>query len=720
MKTSRRNFIKTTGYVAVGLSVIPGMAWSMSGDCEAFPENLNRDNSISDWVQLLEDGRVKIFTGKMELGQGIRIAIAQVAAEELNMEVDLIEVHLAETGVTPNEGYTAGSNSIARSAMSVRKAAAAAAGILLERTSEKFNIPREDLYLKNGKVFSAKIEQTFSFSEILEGKQIEEVIPSTVTAKSKEEHSIVGTPVLRKDIGDMVRGNSVYVQDMRFPGMLYARVLRPLAYDAHLTNFNKVRAEALDEVVKVVRKNNFVGVISREEYQAEKALEILAEDCTWEIKKKLPAGKDLKEYLPTLTSQHETVAEQGNVNFGRDSLKATYFKPYIMHGSTGPSCAVALYNDDMLHVWTHSQGVYPLREALSNLTGLPESKIRVTGVPGSGCYGHNGADDVAAEAALLAMEHPDVHLKLQWTREEEHAWEPYGSAMIMELRGELDASGMITKWGYELWSDTHSTRPGGDKKNLLPTIYYEGTEKVKLSGFLGGGYRNSEPYYRFPNLKVEANFFEGPLRVSALRSLGAYANIFAIESFMDELAEKAGKDPVEFRLAHLDDPRARDVLVKVQEMTSGITISENQGIGYAFSRYKNSAAYFAVAAMVELEEGKIKIRKMWGAIDSGEIINPDGLKNQTEGGMIQSASWTMMEEVKFNEEHVSSVDWSSYPIFNFRDIPEVEVEVIDRPNEEPLGAGEAAQGPAAAAIVNAVYRATGKRVRDLPVNKYFS
>jgi nicotinate dehydrogenase subunit B len=518
----------------------------------------------------------------------------------------------------------------------------------------------------------------------------------------------------------MVRGNPVYVQDMRFPGMLYARVLRPLAYDAHLTRFDKKRAEALEDVVKVIRKNNFVGVLAREEYQAETALEILAEDCQWEIKKKLPAGKDLKEYLPELTTQHETVEEQGNVEFGEDSFRASYFKPYYMHASIGPSCSIGHFDGELLQIWTHSQGVYPLRAALSDLTGLPESKIRVTGVPGSGCYGHNGADDVAAEVALMALEHPNTHIKLQWTREEEHAWEPFGSAMIMELEGELDASGRISKWSYELWSDTHSTRPGGKKENLLPTIYYEGTEKVKLSGFLGGGYRNSQPYYRFPNLKVEANFFEGPLRVSALRSLGAFANIFAIESFMDEMADKAGKDPVEFRLAHLDDPRAKEVLVKVREMASGTKITETQGLGYAFSRYKNSASYFAVAAKVELEEGRIKVRKMWGAIDSGEVINPDGLKNQTEGGMIQSASWTMMEEVKFNEEHVSSVDWSSYPIFRFEDVPEVEVEVIDRPKEEPLGAGEAAQGPAAAAIVNAIFRATGKRVRDLPVNKYFS
>jgi CO/xanthine dehydrogenase Mo-binding subunit len=386
-----------------------------------------------------------------------------------------------------------------------------------------------------------------------------------------------------------------------------------------------------------------------------------------------------------------------------------------MHASIGPSCALAIYENDQLHVWSHSQGIFPLRESLSKLLKLPAEKIHVTGVPGSGCYGHNGADDVAADVALLAMAYPGKHIKLQWTRSDEHGWEPYGSAMIMEAAALLDSAGNITGWQYDMWSDTHSIRPGGDANNLLAAQHYATPLKEK-SGFSGGGYRNADPYYNIPNQRVDAHFFKGPLRTSALRSLGAYANVFAIESFMDELAEKAGKDPFTFRLMHLHDERAKAVIRKLQEMVSTIKPSANTGIGIAFSRYKNSASYCAVAARVHVQEaGAIQVQKMWSTIDSGEVINLDGVINQTEGGMIQSASWTLMEQVKFDAQHVTSRDWVSYPIMRFNQVPDVEVVVLDQHNEKAMGAGEAAQGPAAAAIANAVYKASGKRIRHLPL-----
>lgn len=368
-------------------------------------------------------------------------------------------------------------------------------------------------------------------------------------------------------------------------------------------------------------------------------------------------------------------------------------------------------------MWTHSQGVYPLREALSKMLGLSAENIHVTGIPGAGCYGHNGADDVAAEAAIMAMAYPGRHIRLQWSREDEHCWEPYGSAMIMEASANLDGTGKITDWKYELWSDTHSTRPGGNAENLLPARYLETPFVSHSDGYTGGARRNSEPYYSIPNQKIDAHFFKGPLRVSALRSLGAYANIFAVECFMDELAEKAGKDPYEFRLMHQQDERAKAVISKLQEITAGEKTIEGSGMGIGFSRYKNSAAYCAVAARVEvnMREKTILVKKMWATIDAGESINIDGIKNQTEGGMIQAASWTLREQVKFNDQHVTSTDWESYPIFRFSDAPDVEVVVLNQPEEEPLGAGEAAQGPAAAAVANAVYNACGKRIRDLPI-----
>jgi CO/xanthine dehydrogenase Mo-binding subunit len=317
----------------------------------------------------------------------------------------------------------------------------------------------------------------------------------------------------------------------------------------------------------------------------------------------------------------------------------------------------------------------------------------------------------------MAVEYPGKHVRLQWMREDEHGWEPYGTAMIMELEAGLTANGRIQGWTYELWSDGHSTRPGGDAVNLLPARFLEKGFGSPGGGYKGGAVRNSLPYYHLDNLRIQLHSFNGPLRVSALRGLGAYANIFAIECFMDELAEKAGHDPITFRLLHLEDERARTCLERLRNVTQGMTLQKGEGLGYAFSRYKNEASYCAVAALVKVDtsSGKVRAKKMWGVIDSGEAINPDGLKNQTEGGMVQSASWALVEEVRFNGAHISSLDWNSYPILRFPDTPEVEVVVIDRSDQPPLGAGEAAQGPATAALVNAIFNATGVRIRELPI-----
>jgi CO/xanthine dehydrogenase Mo-binding subunit len=320
------------------------------------------------------------------------------------------------------------------------------------------------------------------------------------------------------------------------------------------------------------------------------------------------------------------------------------------------------------------------------------------------------------------MASPGKHIRVQWSRADEHGWEPYGSAMEVEIEASLDTSGKINHWNSQIWTDTHSTRPGADPATLLAARHIEKHFRMQSDGYTGGGYRNAEPYYIIPNLKIEAHFFKGPLRVSSLRGLGAYGNIFALESFMDELAEKAGKDPLPFRLAHLADERAIAVVKKIQEMTRNEKLGKNEGIGVAFSRYKNTAAYCAVAAKVFVEKstGNIKLHKMWASIDAGEVINLDGIINQTEGGMIQAASWTLKEEVHYDARHVSSLDWASYPIFRFSDIPQLEVAVIAMPQEKALGAGEAAQGPTSAAIVNAVYRASGKRIRHLPLEAAFS
>ena len=717
---TRRKFLRDTGSLTVAFTFFSGCGLSAEPPEVAegeLPGSLANHPTVNAWLEVLEDGRIRVYTGKIELGQGVSTAVAQMAAEELNTDLSLIEVHLVETGVTPDEGYTAGSGSIVNSAMSVRYAAAYANTLLRERAAKKLNVKPEQLTLADGKIATADGQRQLTFREVLDGQQLSEEVPSSVALKPKKDYQWVGKRVLRPDISRMVRAEPVYVHDLRFPGMVHARSIRPPAYQATLQSFDEdTLKRQVSGVLKLVVNGSFLGVITEDEYQAEKAQRVLRSNTQWSFKSVLPEGKALVDYLKTLPANTENV-QTGEFQADENTVRASYFKPYVMHGAIGPSCAVALFDEDQLHVWTHSQGVFPLRDAMVRVVGLPSEKIHVKGVPGSGCYGHNGANDAAVDAALLAMAYPGRHVRLQWSREDEHGWEPYGCAMIMETEANLDADGKITAWRTELWSDSHSTRPSGDPGNLLPAHYLENSFPQTSYGYSGGGYRNSEPYYTVPQLKIDAHFFEGPLRVSSLRSLGAYANIFAIESFMDELAERAGIEPLEFRLMHSEDPRAIDAIHKLREMTQGQSTGKGEGIGYAFSRYKNSASYCAVAAKVavDLDRGHVQVQQMWGVIDAGEVISPDNLKNQTEGGMIQSASWTVREEVHFDQQHVTSLNWDSYPIFRFTDVPQVEVEIIDRPSEPALGGGEAAQAPSSAAIANAVYRASGKRVRHLPI-----
>ena len=382
----------------------------------------------------------------------------------------------------------------------------------------------------------------------------------------------------------------------------------------------------------------------------------------------------------------------------------------------GPGCAVALYHQDILHLWSNSQGVYPLRQAIASLLGMEEENVHITSVPGAGCYGHSTPDDAAADAALLAMEYPGKHVRIQWSRTDENTWEPYGSAIIAELEASLDENGKIEAWKSDIWTDSHSTRPNKDPGTLLAARQLENPQQMQSRGYRGGGHRNGDPYYSIPSLQLNAHFFDGPLRVSSLRSLGAYGNIFAIESFMDQLADQAGKDPLDFRIEHLEDERAVSVIQKVRIMTQSVTTGAGEGLGFAFSRYKNNDAYAAIAAKVSVDtSGSVSLIKMWAAVDHGEVINLDGIKNQTEGGMIQGASWTLHEQVKFDQQIITSTDWASYPILKFTEIPGVDVEVIDRPHQPALGGGEAAGPPTGAAIANAVFRATGKRIYDLPI-----
>ncbi|TMJ36248.1 MAG: xanthine dehydrogenase family protein molybdopterin-binding subunit, partial [Alphaproteobacteria bacterium] len=405
---------------------------------------------------------------------------------------------------------------------------------------------------------------------------------------------------------------------------------------------------------------------------------------------------------------------------------ATFTRPYQIHGSIGPSCAVALMTEGQgLKVWSHTQGVFPDREAIAGMLAMPKERVQVMHMEGSGCYGHNGADDAAADAAFIAAKLPGRVVRVQWMREQEHAWEPFGPAMMIKVKSSLGADGRIDSWTFDLWSNTHSTRPGG-AGSLLAGVHKAAPAmpqpaKMEITP-AGNGDRNANPLYVIANKKVQWHFLpDMPLRVSALRSLGAYANVFATESSIDELAILAGVDPVEFRLKHLEDPRAQAVAKLAAERFGwSKAMPIDHGKGFAFARYKNLAAYLALAleVKVERETGRTRVIRAVAAIDSGQAVNPDGIRNQTTGGILQAISWTLYEAVTFDRTRITSLDWSSYPILRFASVPDsVEVHVIDQPGQAFLGTGEAAQGPTAAAVANAIRNAIGRRLYDLPLTR---
>lgn len=711
---SRRAFLQASGALAIGFSLELAAAQQdkeEAGEPSAeLPGSLAQTPRVDSWLEISGDGAVRVLTGKLELGQGIGIAVAQVVADELGVDLSQVSVVLADTERTPNEGYTAGSRSIESSALAVRYAAATARQRLLGLASGRLGVDVEELDLVGDRVRGGG--RSVLLAELLQGESLRGEVTLPVTLRAAEKLRYIGKGVGRRELSAMVTGGALYITDLRFPEMLHARVVRPSSYQARLVSCD---ATALEGMVggppRMVRDGSFLAVVARGEWAAMTAAEALKAGCRWSAGKPLPAGADLKAWMARAPVATKSVEKVGRVNSTAAGVShsATYFKPYIMHASVGPSCAIARYEGGKLTVWSHTQGVFPLRGALSSLLGLSESAVRVIGVPGSGCYGHNGADDVAADAAMIARAVPGRHVRVQWSRADEHRWEPYGSAMLLTLSASLDEQGHLLDYQSDLRSDSHSTRPGGDAAKLLAGWHKEEPLVMKSEPFSGGAYRNSQPLYRIPNRRVDYHSLKGPLRVSALRGLGAYANVFALECFMDELAEKARRDPFEFRLAHLDDPRAAAVLERLREVVG----KEKVGIGFA--RYKNQASYFAAAARMAPGEGPPRVEKLWGVVEAGEIINPDGLVNQVEGGMIQSASWTLKEAVRFDSVGVLSKDWESYPIFRFEEAPQTEVHLLNRPDLPSLGAGETAQGPTVAAILNAYYRVTGRRVRDLPL-----
>jgi nicotinate dehydrogenase subunit B len=690
------------------------------------PSSVMENPLLSQWVDFSEPGVAKIFSAKVELGQGILTALAQIAAEELGLPIGQIIVISGDTRQCPDEGYTAGSMSIEVGGKSVRIACAEARHAILERAASILGANASRLTTDGGRILVDGTPSQLDYWQVAPKVVWQQPIMGFLAPEGAGSGTYIGKNVPRIDLPSKVTG-AAFIHDFELPGMLHGRVLRPRFQGARLQSLDQSRVQGFPGVVTIWRSGDFVGVCCEREYQAVRALEALRRAAQWnDTERTFPAYTNWREYLTSLRSI-DSESEVGEQTLVADDLRwisAIYSKPPLAHASLAPSCAVAQFTRDRLTVWTHSQGVFPLRRALARALGIEDHRVDVIHVQGAGVYGHQGADDVAMDAALLARQVAPRPVRVQWTRDDELAWSPFGSPMVVKLSAGVTDDGKIADWSAEIWSGPYGGRPGRGAVNLLgaasmhPAIPF--SESHEVLGVFAGSARNSEPAYDLPHRKIILHSIPAlPFRTSSLRTLGGYANIFASESFMDELANAAETDPVEYRLRHLSDPRARRAIKTVAHISgwkANLERGTGRGWGIGFARYKNTAAYVAVVALVEIAE-TVKVSKICCAVDAGLVINPDGLVNQIEGGIIQSISWTLKEQVKLADQGISIRSWEEYPILRFDEVPELEIEVIQQPDSPPLGVGEAAHGPAAAAVGNAVTQALDFRIRDLPITR---
>ncbi|MGZ5598144.1 MAG: molybdopterin cofactor-binding domain-containing protein [Usitatibacter sp.] len=724
---TRREFLAAGGALVVSFSISPrAAAQAGEGASRAagakLPGSLDKFPMLDSWIRIGADGSVTVFTGKAELGQGIRTALQQVAAEELGVAFASITMITADTERTPDEGYTAGSNSMKDSGTAILNAAAQVREMLLAEASRRLGVAAGELAARDGAVV-APSGKRIGYGELVAGQALHVRADGKPRLKDARSRSVMGRPIHRVDIPAKVTGGAAYVHDLRLPGMLHARVVRPPQFGARLKSLGTGIAEKMPGVVKVLRDGSFVAVVAEKEFQAIRAMRALSDRASWEQPEPLPPA-DVHAHLLGLPSENTVIHDRNGAGLGAMTHEATFRRAYQVHGAIGPSCAVARFEDGKLEVWSHGQGMFPLRAAIAELVKLPLESVHCIHMEGSGCYGHNGADDAGGDAALIARALPGRPVRVQWMREEEHTWEPFGSAMVTKARAALGADGRIAAWEYDVWSTPHSTRPGKAGNLAAGTLVaapFAPPPPRPIPQPEGGGDRNAIPLYAIPAAKVTNRFIaKMPLRASAMRALGAYMNVFSIESFIDELAAAAKADPVEFRLAHVEDARARDVIARAAQRFGwkDYRRERGRGRGFAFARYKNLAAYCAIAMEVDVdrETGVVRVGRVACAVDSGDAVNPDRIRYQMEGGIVQSLSWTLYEAVTWDARRITSRDWARYPILRFPAVPEsVHVDVIDRPMQPFLGTGEAAQGPTAAALANAVADAVGARVRDIPL-----
>ena len=725
----RRQFLKAgaAGSLTIGFSL--GLSATPSSAATVPAAKIVAKDQVDAFLVMHRDGRVEVYVGKVDLGTGTRTALSQIAAEELDVPFSRITMHMGDTGTTPDQWLTGANLTIQQGGGELRRACGTARAALLGRAAERLKVAATDLVVADGVVrVRQDASKSVTYGELIGDGRFELKINDKIQLKAPADYKVIGKSIARVDIPDKVTGKFEFVQDVRVPGMLHARVIRPDDIGANLLAFDDSAARKVRGYVQTVRKGNFLAVLASDEWSAIKAAREVS--VNWGAAQLLPEQSTVfQTWRQRHVAKEEATQKAGDIAAGLSAsakrIKASYEFAVQTHASLGPSCAVADFKDGKLLVWSASQATHSMMDELAGITGVPRNSIRLVYCEGSGCYGRNGHEDATADAALLATL-VGKPVRVQWMRDDETARAPKSPPRAMDFEAGLDAQGNVIAWKGDFHIALNHI--AAFKPLDFPLLAATDIGQSKPGNWVGFLFQNAGQPYPFPNVAVNTRHIsEAFFRSSHLRSPGRIENSFANESFMDELAFAAKADPAEYRLRVLKDPRGLEALRAVLKKAGWQTrVGHNaaggagdvlKGRGVSYVRYNNATTYVAAVAEVEVQRktGEVRVTRVCVSHDCGQIINPDGLINQIEGGVIQTVSRTLMEQVNWTRARVTSVDWASYPILRFHDAPKVEVVLIDRPTEQPWGAGEPTPTAIPAAVANAIFDATGARLRSVPI-----
>ena len=711
----RRALLKASGALIIAFALEPQFGRTAQAKSTK-PVGLD---AVDSFLAIDSDGLVTVYSGKVDLGTGVRTALTQIVAEELDVPFAKVSLIQGDTDLTPDQGVTYGSLSIQNGGVQLRQAAATARQALLQIAAARMKVAAETLTIESG-TFIAADQRRLALQALIGNQTLSIKVDKAAPLKNPDAFKIVGQSVPRLDIPGKVTGQFTFMQDFKVPGMYHGRVIRPASMGAKLHSFDENSIAGIPGIVKIVRQESFLGVVAKTEWAAIKAMRQLS--VVWSDWAELPPATELWQHVRrTRVIKDDVTSNKGDsagaLAAAPHRLQATYDFAIHTHGSIGPSCAVAQFDGDRLTCWSASQGTHNLRKQLAAMLSLKDEQVRCVYIDGAGCYGRNAHEDAAADAALLARA-VGAPVRVQWMREDEHGWDPKGPPTLLDMRAGIDSNGKISAWESELFIPD-----GAAGFVALVGADHAGLDSLgKLSP--GGVIQDLAIPYTIANVKTVAHRLAStPFKPSWIRSPGRMQNSFANESFFDEIVAHQGMDPLDARLEYLDDPRGKELLERLAVTSAWRTrpkpdrhASKSTGLGLAYTKYELVRTYVGVVCEVEVnrKSGVVAVKRFFVTHDCGQIINPDGLRNQIEGNVVQTVSRVMKEELQFSESKVTSVNWASYPILQFPEVPKVVIDLIDRPHELPWGAGEPTAALVPAAISNAVFNAIGVRLRSVP------